>query len=285
MLVLEYPSISFMLNTSTPINKIDVYLLTALALITVAVFSPVLGHDFVNLDDPVIVYSNPNIQSGLTFDAIRWAFTSAYVSNWVPLTMLSHMLDVQIFGLNPAGHHFVNVLFHVASTLLLFLVLRTATAEPWNSAAVAFLFALHPLNVESVAWVAERKDVLSAFFWMLTLSVYVFYAKKPGLARYLAVLFLFSMGLLSKPMVVTLPAVMLLLDWWPLGRLEQSEAGKEFHSAFLRLVGEKIPFFLLSVCVSAVTFLVKQAKWGNRDRPDVRREVCQGQHFLFRVHV
>jgi len=247
------------LNSQFFLNKIEIYLLCAIVLVTLAVFCPVLWHEFVNLDDSVVVYANPHIQSGVTLEAMHWAFTSEFVSNWVPLTMISHMLDVQLFGMNPAGHHFVNVLFHVASSVVLFLFLNKATAAPIKSAAVAVLFALHPLQVEPVAWVAERKDVLSAFFWMLTLYVYVVYSNKPGIARYLTVLSLFALGLLSKPMVVTLPVVLLLLDWWPLGRFDSDSVGNSaFLRRFVRLFVEKIPFFALSACLSAITYLIKQ---------------------------
>jgi len=248
-----------MLNIANRTIKVDGYLLCAIVLVTLGVFSPVLWYDFVNLDDPVIVYSNHYIQSGLTADSIRWAFTSQYVSNWVPLTMISHMLDVQLFGMNPAGHHAVNLLLHAASSAVLFLFLNKATKAPLRSAAAAFLFALHPMQVESVAWVAERKDVLSAFFWMLTLYAYTHYAESRGTARYLTVLILFMLGLLSKPMVVTLPVVLLLLDWWPLGRFTSRRCG--IFSApqnTLMLFIEKIPFFFLSACLSVITYLVKQ---------------------------
>lgn len=240
-------------------HKIDFYLVCTLILITVAVFSPALWHEFVNLDDSVMVYENPYIRSGVTIEAIRWAFASEYVSNWVPLTMISHMLDVQLFGMNPIGHHAVNVLFHVASSVVLFLFLRRATSSPLKSAAVTFLFALHPLQVESVAWVAERKDVLSTFFWMLTLYFYAVYCSKAGIARYLVVLVFFTLGLLSKPMNVTLPVILLLLDWWPLCRYESDIGGSgSFMSRFTGFFVEKIPLFVLSACLSVITYFVKQ---------------------------
>ena len=156
-----------------------------------------------------------------------WAFTSIYANFWHPLTMISHMLDVQLFGLAPHGHHLTSLLFHMASTLLLFFILNRMTKAPWKSAFVAALFALHPLHVESVAWVAERKDVLSTFFWMLTIVAYVFYVERPRLQSYLAVLVLFILGLMAKPMLITLPFVMLLLDYWPLQRFPQKKAALE----------------------------------------------------------
>ena len=248
-------------NIKINTKKLDIYLPFAVALITLAVFSPILRHDFVHFDDPEIVYSNPNIRSGVTLDAVRWAFTESYESNWIPLSWMSHMLDVQLFGMNPAGHHFVNVLFHAASSVFLFLFFKRATNARLRSAAVAFLFALHPLHVESVAWAAERKDVLSAFFWMLTMYAYVLYVEKPGRAGYLTVLGVFFLGLLSKPMVVTLPVVMLLLDWWPLGRFASEAAGKHTSppACRLKLFVEKVPFFVLSAGSGIITFLVQQS--------------------------
>ena len=190
-----------------------------LTLATIAVFGQVCTYDFVNYDDPVYVYENPNIQAGITLKAIKWAFTSGYACFWHPLTWLSHMLDWQLFGPNPAGHHLTNLIFHIANTLLLFVVLKQMTGAIWPSAFVAALFALHPLHVESVAWVAERKDVLSTFFWILTMWAYVRFVRRPKVAGYLLVVVFFALGLLSKPMLVTLPFVLLLLDYWPLDRL------------------------------------------------------------------
>ena len=157
-------------------------------------------------------------------EAIRWAFTTGHAGNWHPLTWISHMLDIQLFGLNPQGHHLMNLFFHIANTLLLFFVLHRMTKALWQSAFVAALFALHPLHVESVAWVAERKDVLSTFFWMLTMGAYCYYVERPGLRRYLPVLLLFALGLMAKPMLVTLPFVLLLLDYWPLRRFEENKS-------------------------------------------------------------
>lgn len=248
-------------TTKNILQKLYIYPAFAIALITLAVFSPVLQHEFVNLDDPVIVYANPNIQNGVTFEAIRWAFSSSYESNWIPLSWISHMLDVQLFGMNHAAHHFVSVLFHAASSVLLFMFLNRATHAPMRSAVVALLFALHPLHVESVAWAAERKDVLSAFFWMLTMYAYVHYVEKPGVARYLTVMGLFLMGLLSKPMVVTLPVVLLFLDWWPLCRFGPGSA--ENHSSKrvspMRLFIEKVPLLVLSAGSSTITYMVQQS--------------------------
>ena len=189
-----------------------------LALLTLAVFWQVRGHDFINLDDEQYVTQNPHVRGGLTAGNLTWALTTTHASNWHPLTWLSHQLDVQFFGMDPAGHHGVSLFFHVANTLLLFFLLNRMTQTLWQSAAVAFLFALHPLHVESVAWVAERKDVLSTFFLLLTLWAYFVYTRSPGIVRMIPVAVFFALGLLSKPMLVTLPFVLLLLDYWPLGR-------------------------------------------------------------------
>ena len=192
--------------------------------ITWLVFGQTLGHEFVNFDDHVYVYENPVITGGLTLPGIIWAFTHSHARNWHPLTTISHMLDCQLFGLNAGGHHFMNVFLHTIAVVLLFLVLRQMTGGPsrtgsvWPSAFVAALFAIHPLHVESVAWISERKDVLSGVFFMLTLSAYVRYARRPSVARYIMMSILFACGLMSKPMLVTLPLVLLVLDYWPLGR-------------------------------------------------------------------
>ena len=189
-----------------------------LAILTVIAFWQLKDCRFINLDDNIYVHENPYVQSGLNWNSVQYAFSFDF-SNWHPVTWLSYMLDHSIFGLNPSGYHLINLLFHVVNTLLLFLVLRRMTKRLWPSAFVACLFAIHPLHVESVAWVAERKDVLSTFFWMLTLLAYGRYARQPGGSRYMWLLIPFVLGLLSKPMLVTLPFVLLLLDYWPLKRM------------------------------------------------------------------
>jgi Flp pilus assembly protein TadD len=189
-----------------------------LVAITWLVFGQTLGHDFVDFDDHVYVYDNPSITRGLSVDGLIGAFTHVHARNWHPLTTISHMLDCQLFGLKAGGHHFTNVLLHSIAVVLLFLVLRQMTDGLWQSAFVALLFAIHPLHVESVAWISERKDVLSAVFFMLTLFTYVHYARAPSVRRYLAVALVFALGLMSKPMLITLPFVLLLLDYWPLER-------------------------------------------------------------------
>jgi hypothetical protein len=212
-----------------------------LALITLALYWPATHFDFTNYDDPDYIIYNPPIQHGITGAGLVWAIKSSHASNWHPLTWVSHMADCALYGLNPGGHHLTNLLFHTANVVLLFLVLCQWTGAPWRSALVAALFAWHPLHVESVAWVSERKDVLSAFFWLLTLAAYGRYAKGRKVFYCLA-LFFFALGLLSKPMVVTLPFVLLLLDFWPLKRM-----------AAPGLFLEKIPFFALAALDCAAT--------------------------------
>ncbi len=236
----------------------------ALAGITWTVFGQTLRHDFINYDDDLYVYENPKVVFGLTRPAILWAFTHAHAGTWHPLTSLSHMLDCQVYGLNAGGHHFTNVLLHTLAVVLLFLFLQQVTGAPWRSAFVAAVFAVHPLRVESVAWIAERKDVLSGVFFMLTLLAYARYVSgERSLRRYLSVAFFFALGLMAKPMLVTLPVVLLLLDYWPLCRFgsHSSRTGANFarRSTFSRLVAEKIPLFLLSFLSSLLTWWAQQA--------------------------
>ncbi len=235
----------------------------ALAVVTFLVYSPLLTFGFVNYDDPQYVLNNLQVKNGLTFEGIAWAFSGRYATNWHPLTWISHMLDAQLFGLNAWGHHLTNVLFHVANTLLLFSLLQRMTRAAWRSVFVAALFALHPLHVESVAWVAERKDVLSAFFFFLTVWAYVRFAeskvqslksKVSAKKWYVLALFLFALGLMSKPMVVTLPFVLLLLDFWPLNRTSSADGMRNWQ----RLVLEKMPFITLSLASCAVTLWAQQ---------------------------
>jgi tetratricopeptide (TPR) repeat protein len=235
----------------------EAWICLALAAITFAVFGQTLSHQFINFDDDRYVYKNPVVDQGVTFKGFVWAFTSIDSDNWHPLTWLSHMLDCQLYGLNPAGHHLTNVLLHTATVIALFLILREMTGALWRSAFVAAVFAIHPLRVESVAWVAERKDVLSGLFFMLTLGAYLHYARKAwSLARYSLVAFLFALGLMSKPMLVTLPLVLLLLDYWPLQRMESQRLS--------RLILEKIPFLALSAAACVATLLAQKiaVHWG-----------------------
>jgi tetratricopeptide (TPR) repeat protein len=277
-------------------NQLSALICLALALVTTALYWPMTHHNFVNFDDDDYITNNSHVQAGLTWAGVIWAFQSGAAANWHPLTWLSHMLDCQLYGLNPGGHHSTNLLFHVANTLLLFLLLRQLTGALWRSAFVAALFAWHPLHVESVAWAAERKDVLSAFFWMLALMAYTRYAQKrsrensavPALDSrlwtldYGLALLFFACGLMSKPMVVTLPFVLLLLDFWPLNRfssfqfqISSSEEPSTLNhqpsteSAF-RLIYEKLPFFALTLAASVVTYFVQtsdRALWLPAERP------------------
>lgn len=223
----------------------------AFVVITFAVFFQVRNFNFINYDDDTYVTENRHVLTGLTRENIVWAFKSGYAANWHPLTWLSHMLDCQLFKTNPAGHHLANVLLHIINTLLLFTVLLQMTDKIWPSTFVAAAFALHPLHIESVAWVSERKDVLSTMFWLLTMVTYVRYTKLQSINHYLLALGLFALGLMSKPMLVTLPFVLSLIDYWPLERLERKN--------FSRFVREKIPFFALAAASSIITFLVQQS--------------------------
>ncbi len=235
-----------------------VYLL--LALITFIAFEQVRHNDFIDYDDTVYVTENQNILTGLTLENIKWAFAESHFFMWHPMTSLSHMLDCEIFGLNPYWHHLISLMFHIANTLLLFTVLRQITGGLWQSAFIAAAFALHPLNVESVAWAAERKTVLSGFFWILTIAAYARYAQHPRVANYLLVVLVFSLALMSKPITVTLPFVLLLLDYWPLNRIENiSLTEHSSRQRIFRLVREKVPLFILSALCSTITFLAQRS--------------------------
>ncbi len=221
----------------------------AIVALTWAVFGQTIGHQFVNFDDPLYVTENIHVRAGLNWHGVIWAFTHVHSQNWHPLTTISHMLDCQLFGLKAGGHHFVNVLLHSASAVLLFLALAQMSPSRtgiWPSAFAAALFAIHPLRVESVAWIAERKDVLSGFFFMLTLLAYFRWTQKQTLGRYVTMSIVFALGLMSKPMLVTLPIILLLLDYWPLNRFQPSATAK--------LIVEKLPLFALSLgsCVATL---------------------------------
>ncbi len=239
--------------------------LAAIAGGTLWVYWPARNFAFVNYDDDEYVYDNTNVQSGLTAKSVRWAFTSMDAANWHPLTWLSLMLDRDLFGNDPGGYHLTNVCLHVANALLLFLVLAAATGAQWRSALVSFLFALHPLHVESVAWISERKDVLSTFFLLLSLWTYVAYARTLRRSHYVRTLIYFAACLMAKPMVVTLPLLLLVLDYWPLGRLRPgSECGKHRESgtaprtSWKKLLLEKAPFAALSIVVCWIAFLAQK---------------------------
>ena len=230
-----------------------------LILCTLIVYWQVKDFNFAGYDDELYITDNTHVQTGLTFESIKWAFTTFHAGNWHPLTWLSHMLDIELYGLNPMGHHWTNLQIHLINTFLLFFILQYMTGALWRSAFVAALFALHPLHVESVAWVAERKDVLSTFFGMLTILAYIRYVKKINLFRYSLVFIFLSLGLMAKPMLVTLPFVLLLLDFWPLERLKYY-----FHdqsSKLFSLIYEKIPLFI-PVAISSVLTILAQKKVG-----------------------
>jgi protein O-mannosyl-transferase len=262
-------------------SRLARFLPWALFLLVLLAFLPALHNEFIIYDDSGYVYDNPRVRNGISWDNLRWAFGSRYYSNWHPLTWISHMVDCQVFGLTPWGHHFTNVLLHAINAALLFALLRRLTCATWRSAMAAALFALHPLRVESVGWVAERKDVLCAFFFMLTLLSYVRFITgqkaQSSKARifYSVSLVFFALGLMSKAMIVTLPFVLLLLDYWPLQRLRWSTSETEgaHTAAWGGLVAEKLPFFLLAAVSSVVTFFVQ--KEGGAVRPlrlDLRLE-------------
>ncbi len=226
----------------------------ALVCVTALVYAPVRQHEFVRYDDPAYVVDNPVIRQGLSVAGVIQVFRTTVGEFWLPMAQLSHMVDVQLFGLNPAGHHLHSVLLHALNAALLFGLLSMMTGSTWRSAAVAALFALHPLNVESVAWVAERKNVLCAFFWLTATWTYVRYARGRGWGAYLATCLLFMGALMSKPMAVTFPFVLLLLDFWPLGRGSPTSNVQRPTSPWLQLLVEKIPFFLLSIGFSFLAY-------------------------------
>lgn len=247
-----------------------------LLLVTVAIYWPVRNYDFVDYDDGDYIFNNPTVKDGLTLWGFVWAFVDVHVANWHPLTWLSHMLDCELFGVNPGAHHLVNLLFHCANSVLLFLLLRYMTGSLWRSAFAAALFAWHPLRVESVAWVSERKDVLSGLFFLLTIWAYARYSRQkdtempseisPGTrasrtAYYWSLIF-FTLGLLAKPMVVTLPFVLLVLDLWPLRRVKIEQMSLNSFSFFRnhwKLLKEKLPFFYLSALFCLITVLAQKS--------------------------
>jgi tetratricopeptide (TPR) repeat protein len=281
-----------MLTATLTKNRLFAVLCLALALVTLALYWPITRNGFVNFDDDQYVVGNMHVTTGLTWTNVVWAFKTGEAANWHPLTWISHMIDCDLYGLNPGGHHLTNLLFHVANTLLLFLLLNQMTGAMWRSTFVAAFFAWHPLHVESVAWASERKDTLSTFFWLLTLLAYVRYAKEQGARSkeqngvrrnpfflllsscfgfYSAALIFFALALMSKAMAVTLPFVLLLLDFWPLNRIclpdfaaesnperAQPPPAKSWTRTALFLVVEKIPFFALALAASIVTFLIQK---------------------------
>ncbi len=253
-------------------NKLHVLLIyVVLALATIIAYEPMRHNDFISYDDGAYVTENPNVIPGITRQSVLWAFTSTHFYMWHPITSLSHLLDCQLFGLNPSRHHLTSLLFHIATVLLLFWILKSMTGAIWPSVFVAGVFALHPLNVESVAWVAERKTVVSGLFSMLTIAAYIRYAERPSVGRYLGVVFAYGLCIMTKPVVVTLPFVLLLLDFWPLERFQLARRPRKKDSSWSkspkvrfqvlslwRLLAEKVPFFILATILSATTFIVQR---------------------------
>ena len=262
-------------KTATLWTRKLIFSMLLVAVVTFIVYSQVLHNNFINYDDISYVTSNNVVQKGITLQGIIWAFTTHHAGNWHPLTWLSHMLDVEMFGLNPAGHHFTNLILHIANALLLLTILLQLTGFLGRSLAVTLLFALHPLHVESVAWVAERKDILSAFLWLLTMWAYLHYSRRPGLMRYLLVVGLFCLGLMSKQMLVTLPVVLLLMDYWPLKRKALLTTSQEVNiqpASILKIcIIEKIPLFTLSAIASVIAVYTQDSVGavGSFDRTSV----------------
>jgi protein O-mannosyl-transferase len=238
----------------------DLLILLGLGVVTFAIYAQVIRHQFITLDDPTYIQENPMVNRGVTLAGLAWAFTTFHATNWHPLTWISHMIDCQLFGVNAGCHLLVNALIHMANTLLVFWFLLRTTHARWPSALVAALFALHPLHVESVAWAAERKDTLSTCFGLLSLIAYVRYTEAPSRKRYTSIAVTLGLGLLAKPMLVTWPFVMLLLDYWPLRRLSQSTSRNKSIS-IAPLIREKLPLFAL-VTASAVVTLIAQSRGG-----------------------
>ena len=241
-------------------RKLELIVCMFLVATSLLAYMQVINFDFLNYDDGLYVVENPHIKGNLTLENIIWAFSTGYAANWHPLTWLSHMLDFGVYGLNPMGHHWTNLQIHIANSILLFLFLKYLTGVLWRSALVAALFAIHPLHVESVAWVSERKDVLCAFFWILSMWAYTGYVRQPKKIRYVLLIILFIFGLMAKPMIVTLPFVLLLLDFWPLSRFQYMLHKQQIPTfkVIVRLVREKIPLFILSAASSIITFFVQQ---------------------------
>jgi Tfp pilus assembly protein PilF len=229
-------------------RRVDFAICVALLLAVLAVFAQTANFGFINYDDDLYIYENPQVQSGLTLASLKWAMTAVVSSNWMPVTLVSHILDAQFFGLQSGPQHLVNVALHAVAAIILFILLLRTTHARWPSAFAAFVFALHPLHVSSVAWLAERKDVLSTLLWFLATLAWVRYTEKPDRTRYLTAALLFALGLMAKPMLVTLPFTLILLDIWPLRRF-----------AWPRVIVEKLPLFALSAAASIVSFLVQDS--------------------------
>src|SRR3984893_3929643 len=275
------------LSHATTFGRPDRIIMLGLAVVTFAIYAQVIGHQFITLDDPTYIKENPMVNRGVTLTGIAWALTTFYATNWHPLTWISHMIDCQLFGTNAGRHLLVNALIHVANTLLVLRFLLRTTHARWPSALVAALFALHPLHVESVAWASERKDTLSTFFGLLSLIAYVRYAEAPSSppssgygaasSRYAWTAITLVLGLLAKPMLVTSPFVMLLLDYWPLRRLRDPMATEHLSGASHReaaagnvsLVWEKLPLFAIVAASAIITFVAQSYGGAVRTFTDV----------------
>ena len=259
----ETPQGTLNSETTRHKNLIPILICLTLVILTVITFWPIKNCDFINFDDNVFVYENGHVQNGLSVSSIKWAFStnSTLKVYWHPMTWLSLMTDSQLFGLTPQGYHLMNLFFHICNTILLFLIFNRMTKALWQSVVIAAIFAVHPLHVESVAWITERKDVLSTFFWMLTMGVYVFYTERRTAGIYILALALFVLSLMSKPMVVTLPFALILLDYWPLNRfsasLSTTHKGLNW-SQISRIIVEKIPFLILSILFSVITYIAQR---------------------------
>jgi len=251
-------------------RKRTVILSLLLVLATLALYNPVIHNGFINLDDNLYVTSNPHVQSGLNWKVVKWSFATFDQANWHPLTWLSYALDWQLFKKNAGGHHYVSLLFHAFDVVLLFWLLQSATGFTWRSLMVAALFALHPVNVESVAWISEIKNVISMMFFLLAMLAYGWYARQPSLRRYSLIPLLFGLGLMAKPQIITLPCVLLLWDYWPLGRFgaNADQAGPYAKSSFGWLVLEKVPLFLLAALDALMTMLAQRTGMAMRSFND-----------------
>src|SRR5947208_7832377 len=247
---------AFEVSHVTTFERADLLILLGLAVVTFGIYAQLIGHRFIMIDDIPYIEGNPTVNRGVTLGGLAWAFTTFHTGNWHPLTWIGHMIDSQLFGMFAGGHLLVNALIHVANTLLLFWFLLATTRARWPSALVAALFALHPLHVESVAWASERKDTLSTFFGLLSLIAYVRYTEAPSIRRYAWTAITLALGLMAKPILVTWPFVMLLLDYWPLRRFEITSR-REVATKVWLLVREKLPLFALVTASAAVTFLAQ----------------------------
>jgi tetratricopeptide (TPR) repeat protein len=248
-------------------GKQSILVVLMLIILTLGVYWPVQNYDFINFDDPMYITKNSHVQLGITLDGLRWAFSTKFFGLWNPLVWLSFMFDFQLFRFNAGGYHWTNVILHIFNTVLLFFLFRNLTGAIWRSVFVAALFAIHPINVESVAWVSERKNVLSMFFWILTMLFYVWYVKKPSWKRYLPIFISFALGLMSKPMLVTMPFVLLLIDYWPLNRTVINTQNETMSEVDLKagkeklnfLIFEKVPLFILSSVLICIMFYLPQS--------------------------